>query len=90
MIKPELLKILCCPETHQPLAPAEASLVEKLNQQIALGELQNRVGQNLSAPIEGGLLRSDGRRLYPIRGNLPILLVDEAIEMTAGVTAVSK
>jgi uncharacterized protein YbaR (Trm112 family) len=81
MIKPELLKILCCPETHQPLAPAASSLVEQLNQRMASTQLRNRGGQMLTAPIEAGLVRSDGKVLYPIRGDLPILLVEEAIEI---------
>src|SRR6266705_6406560 len=31
----ELLKILCCPETHQPLTLATPTMVEKLNKDIA-------------------------------------------------------
>jgi uncharacterized protein YbaR (Trm112 family) len=79
MIDAELMKILCCPETHQGLRPAEGALIEKLNQQIAAGKLQNRAGRNVEGPIEAGLVRADGRYLYPVRRNLPIMLVDEAI-----------
>jgi uncharacterized protein YbaR (Trm112 family) len=79
MIDFELLKILCCPETHQELRPAEVALLEKLNQQIAAGQLRNRAGAAVQEPIEGGLLRADGKYVYPVRRNLPIMLVDEAI-----------
>ncbi len=51
MIDPELLKIMCCPETHQPIALAESSLIQ------------------------------DRKFLYPIRGDIPIMLIDEAIPL---------
>jgi uncharacterized protein len=81
MIDPDLLKILCCPETHQPLAPAAAPVIENLNQQITAGSLKNRAGKPVSEKLDAGLVRSDGKFLYPVRNNLPILLVDEAIPL---------
>ena len=81
MIDAELLKILCCPETHQDLRLAEPALVEKLNQQITASALKNRVGQPVQEKIETGLLRGDGKFLYPIRHDIPIMLVDEAIPL---------
>jgi uncharacterized protein YbaR (Trm112 family) len=81
---PELLKILCCPETHQELKPATSALVQKLNQTFAAGTLQSRNGQAVREKIEGGLIRADGKFLYPIRHNIPILLVDDSIPL-AGV-----
>ena len=79
MIDPELLKIMCCPETHQPIAPAESALIEELNQQIAIGQIKNRAGQVVKEKIDGGLVREDRKFLYPIRGNIPVMLIDEAI-----------
>ena len=82
MIAPDLLKILCCPETHQSLTLAEASLVEKLNRAIAAGELSNRNHRQVVERIEGGLVRADGKFLYPIRQDIPVLLVQEAFPLT--------
>ena len=79
MIDAELLKILCCPETHQGLRVAEPALVGNLNQQIAAGGLKNRAGQPVKEKIDGGLLRADGKFLYAIRQDIPVMLVDEAI-----------
>jgi uncharacterized protein YbaR (Trm112 family) len=82
MIDSELLKILCCPETRQPLAPADAALVDRLNTQIATGELRNRGGQPVTRKCDGGLLRKDGQFVYPVCEDIPILLINEAIPLT--------
>jgi uncharacterized protein YbaR (Trm112 family) len=79
---PELLKILCCPETRQELKPATPAVVQKLNQVIATGMLQSRNGQAVRERVEGGLVRADGKFLYPIRHNIPILLVDDSIPLS--------
>jgi uncharacterized protein len=81
MIDPELLKIMCCPETHQPITLAETSLIEKPNRQISAGQLKNRSGQPVTEKIDGGLVREDKQFLYPIRRNIPVMLVDEAIAL---------
>ena len=81
MIDAELLRILCCPETHQTLSLAEAAFLEKLNESIAAGRCRNRAGQTVQEKIDGGLLRADGKYLYPIRQDIPILLIDEAIPL---------
>ena len=83
MMDAELLKILCCPETHQGISLADPSLVEKLNQQIAAGKLLNRGGRPLTEKIDGGLMRADGRFVYPIRQDIPVMLIDEAIPLAA-------
>lgn len=81
MVNKELLEILVCPETRQPLTPAPDELVVKLNAQIAAGKLTNRGGQVISSRISGGLIRQDGQYLYPIVDEIPMMLVDEAIPL---------
>jgi uncharacterized protein YbaR (Trm112 family) len=81
LIQPELLEILVCPETRTRLAAAEASLVERVNAAIAAGRLVNRAGQRVERPIQGGLVREDGRLLYPVIDDIPSLLVDRAIPL---------
>ena len=83
MIDPELLKIMCCPETHQELRVAEAAVIEKLNGEVAAGTLKNRAGKPVQEKIDGGLIRADGKYLYPIRRNIPVMLVDEGIPLAA-------
>ena len=81
MIDPELLKILCCPETHQELRLAAPVVIGKLNGQINAGAVTNRAGQPVKEKIDGGLIRADGKFLFPIRRNIPVMLVDEGIPL---------
>ena len=81
MIDAELLKILCCPETHQDVRVAEDALIERLNGLIAKAQLKNRAGNLVQESIDGGLIRGDGKILYPVRRNIPVMLVDEGIAL---------
>ena len=81
MLPPELLALLCCPETHQPLTLADHPLVEELNARIVARQILNRAGKPVTDKLDGGLLRDDGQYLYPIRDEIPVLLVDEAIPL---------
>ena len=83
MITPDLLSILCCPETRQELALAPSELVVRINRQISAGALRNHGGEAVREPIDGGLLRADGKVLYPVRNGIPIMLVSEAISLEA-------
>jgi len=79
MIDRELLDILVCPETKQPVSVAEPALVERVNAAIERGTLTNRGGEVVKEDLDGGLVREDGKLLYPIREDIPIMLIDEAI-----------
>lgn len=77
MIDRELLEILRCPETRQELMPAEPALIEKLNAAIAAGTLKNRAGRAVTETFEDGLVRADGKVLYPIVHEIPVMLIEE-------------
>jgi uncharacterized protein YbaR (Trm112 family) len=78
MIDPQLLEILCCPETKQPVALIDAPLIERVNAAIQAGNVKTRGGKPVQEKIDGGLLRQDRKYLYPIRDSIPIMLEDEA------------
>lgn len=79
MIDKELLAILACPATHQPLAEADAELVRRVNAAITGGTQKNVGGETVREAIEGGLVREDRKIVYPIRDGIPVLLVEEGL-----------
>ena len=82
MISEDLLKIIACPETKQDLVLAEPELIERINDLIEKGELQSRSGQKVEDKIDGGLIQKDDRKyLYPVRDDIPVLLIDESISL---------
>lgn len=78
-LDPELLAILACPDTKQPLSEADADLVQRLNAAIAGGSLTNVGGQPVTEPVEGALVREDGEVVYLVRHNIPICLVEDGV-----------
>ena len=82
-VDPELLEILVCPETKQPVAAAASDLLERLNARVDDGTLRNRGGEPVSKRIEEGLLREDGKILYVIDDGIPVMLEQEARELPA-------
>jgi uncharacterized protein YbaR (Trm112 family) len=78
-VSPELLEILVCPETKQPVALAPAPLIASLNEKIRAGT--HRSGQPVTQELREGLLREDQRVLYPVDDGIPVMLVEESIEL---------
>jgi uncharacterized protein YbaR (Trm112 family) len=81
MIDKELLDILACPETKEPVRMADQALVDELNARIEKGEVTNRGGEKVEKRMDAGLVREDGKFLYPIEDDIPIMLIDEAIPL---------
>lgn len=81
MVDKKLLEIIVCPETKQDLKLADNRLIEKINNLIEKEELLNRSKQTIKEKIDGGLVREDEKYLYPIREEIPILLIEESISL---------
>ncbi|MBX7145203.1 MAG: hypothetical protein K1X79_12180 [Oligoflexia bacterium] len=75
----DLLKILVCPDSKLPVQLATQAMLQDLNTRIAKGELRTKTGVTVTEKLEAGLLRSDGKILYPVREGIPVMLVDEGI-----------
>lgn len=81
MLEPKLLEILCCPKTHQALHQAEPSLIAKINSLIETKSLRDQSGTTVQMKIEGGLVREDQQCLFPVRQGIPVLLIEQSIEL---------
>jgi uncharacterized protein YbaR (Trm112 family) len=79
MVDKNLIEILCCPETKQSVSLVDKDVVRTINDGIRSGTVVNRGGTTVKEAIDGGLLREDGKYLYPVREDIPIMLIDEAI-----------
>jgi len=79
----ELLGLLVCPETKQPLEQLSEEAVCRLNEKIALGKVKNRAGDLVVEPVSGLLLRQDGQFAYPVRADIPVMLIDQAVPAEA-------
>lgn len=80
-IDKDLLAILCCPETKQDVSVAAEAVIGRLNELIMNGALKNKGGQTVSEKLDGGLLRADRKILYPIREDIPVMLIEEGIPL---------
>lgn len=77
----DLLAILCCPETKQSVMLADDLLIQKVNDAIERGTLKNKAQKPVTEKLDGGLIRSDNQILYPVREDIPVMLIDEGIPL---------
>lgn len=80
-VSAELVEILVCPETKQPVALAASDVLDAVNARIRAGSLRNRGGQPVASELAEGLLREDGKILYPVDDGIPVMLIEESIEL---------
>ena len=80
-IDKDLLAILCCPDTKQAVSLAEEALIAKLNGAVSHGQLKTRANRLITEPLDGGLIRADRKILYPIREDIPVMLIEEGIPL---------
>jgi uncharacterized protein len=80
-VDPELVAILVCPETKRPVRPATAAELGHVNARVRDGSLRNRGGTRVERELGEGLVREDGRVLFPVEDGIPAMLIEESIEL---------
>ncbi len=81
MVSSILLELLACPETKQRVMVAGTEILARLNRAVEEGTLVNQGGDRVRDRVEDGLVREDGRVLYPVKDDIPVMLLDEAIRL---------
>ena len=82
MIDKRLLDILCCPVTRTPVRMLSGIELEALNRAIDAGSVRTEAGTALKSAAAAGLITRDGRTIYRIEDDIPVMLADEAIPAT--------
>jgi uncharacterized protein YbaR (Trm112 family) len=83
MIAPELLEVLCCPADRTDVRLATVAELDALNARIAQG-VKNNGGAPVADKLEAAIIRVDGTFAYPVREEIPVMLIDEAIPLREG------
>jgi uncharacterized protein YbaR (Trm112 family) len=74
-----LLDILCCPVTKSPLRPLADAELAALNRAIVAQAVVAGNGARVVQALAAGLITSDGRAVYRVEDDIPVMLADEAI-----------
>jgi uncharacterized protein YbaR (Trm112 family) len=77
-----LLDILCCPVTKVPVRPLARNELDVLNAAISTGSVQTTASIAVSSALQAGLITNDGKLIYRIEDDIPVMLADEAIGTT--------
>ncbi len=78
----KLLDILCCPVSRAPLRLLNRTELGQLNRAIDAGEVDTVSGQAVTSPLSEGLISTDGKIIYRVEDDIPVLLADEGIGTT--------
>jgi uncharacterized protein YbaR (Trm112 family) len=78
----KLLEILCCPVSKTPLNVLGREKLDKLNSSIKSGEALYVNGEKLTEPLQEGLITEDGKVIYPVQDDIPVLLEEKGIGTT--------
>lgn len=79
MIDKRLLDILCDPVTKSPVRPLSAGELDALGRAVAAGKVNTEGGTPLKAAPSAGLITRDGRTIYRIEDDIPVMLAEEGI-----------
>jgi uncharacterized protein YbaR (Trm112 family) len=79
-IDPDFLSKLICPRTRKPLQPLSEAELGQWNHAIAAGGVRTRAGNPVREALSAALAPAGEAFCYRVDDDIPILLVDEALE----------
>ena len=82
MIPADLLQILRCPLTGQPLVWADEATVRRGNATLQARAGRESRSETENASFTAALIREDRKVLYPVRDGIPVLLAEEAVNLS--------
>jgi uncharacterized protein YbaR (Trm112 family) len=65
--------------TKTPVRVLSQAELDALNRAIAAGSVRSQAGTVLAVPATAGLVTRDGRTIYRIEDDIPVMLADEGI-----------
>lgn len=74
-----LLDILCDPVSKTPLRMLTGAELQTLNRAVQAGALATVRGEKVASPLSAGLITADGKVVYRIEDDIPVMLPDEGI-----------
>ncbi len=77
-----LLDIICCPVTRQPMEPMLAATLAKLNGLIQEQKIRNCADAVVTEELQEALVTDDGKIAYPVVDGIPVLLEERGISLT--------
>ena len=78
----KLLEILCCPVSKTPLTLLAQEKLDKLNKAIMDREALYVGGEKVTDTLQEGLITEDGKVIYPVQDDIPVLLEEKGIGTT--------
>ena len=78
----KLLEILCCPVSKTPLTVLGQEKLDKLNSTISSGDALYVDGKKVKDPLTEGLITEDGKVIYSVQDDIPVLLEEKGIGTT--------
>jgi len=78
-VEGRLLEILCCPISKTPLLPLGQEKLDRLNRAISSGEALYVDGRTVTEPLHEGLITEDGKVIYAVQEDIPVLLEEKGI-----------
>lgn len=75
----QLLDILVCPVTGAALRRLEADELDTLNARVEAGNARYVDGTTVEAGLDAGLITSDGRTVYRVDDDIPVMLPERGI-----------